>query len=292
MAKHRFHGAARWLGAGLVLWLSGVGATPAWAQQPRAALLVSPAELAARLDDPGLVVLQVDRDSTAYRAGHIPGARLVPLDAIVTSVDGVSNELPPPGRLDSLFERLGVSTDSRIVIAGEPLPAARLFFTLDYLGAGDRLALLDGGPARWKAEGRPLSTTPWSGRRGRLHWTLRQDLVVDAPWVRTRLADPAIALLDARPTADFGPHIPGAGSLPWGTLLTADEPTRLQNTAALSRRFGQAGLAPGETPVVYCRTGMQASFLYFVARYLGWAPRLYDGSFEDWSKRPGYPVGR
>lgn len=259
---------------------------------PRDSLLVTPGWLALRLADPELVVLQIDRESTGYQAGHIPGARFVPLDAIVVTRDSVPNELPRPAELDSVLEAAGVSTGSRIVIYGEPLAAARMFFTLDYLGVGDRTALLDGGLPRWKAEGFPLSMEPWQGEPGRLEWTLHPQVVVDAAWVHHHLADPTAAILDARPEADFVPHLPGAGSLPWPMLRTAPEPARLKEPAILARLFHRAGADPGETPVVYCRTGMQAAYLYFVARYLGYAPRLYDGSFADWSRRPGLPVAR
>jgi thiosulfate/3-mercaptopyruvate sulfurtransferase len=282
----------RFPGAAALLFVAGSACWFSESDPRRDPLLVTPAWLGSRLSDPALVVLQVDRDPAGYRSGHIPGARFVPLDAIVVARDSVPNELPPQEQLDSVLEAAGVSTRSRIVIYGEPLAAARLFFTLDYLGGGDRAALLDGGLPRWKAEGLPLSSEPWQGPPGLLNWTPRREIVVDAAWVRDHLHDPVAPILDARPTADFVPHIPGAGSLPWRMLLTAPEPARLKDPAILARLFGRAGADPGETPVVYCRTGMQASYLYFVARYLGYAPRLYDGSFADWSRRPGFPVAR
>jgi thiosulfate/3-mercaptopyruvate sulfurtransferase len=279
---------------GVASLLLSVAAACAVAESPspRDSLLVTPAWLALRLADPAVVVLQVDRDPAGYQTGHIPGARFVPLDAIVVARDGVPNELPPQERLDSVLEATGVSTTSRIVIYGDPLAAARMFFTLDYLGVGDRAALLDGGLPRWKAEGLPLSVEPWQGPPGRLEWTLHPHVVVDAAWVHDHLDDPTAAILDARPEADFVPHIPGAGSLPWRMLRTAPEPARLKDPAILARLFHRAGADPDETPVVYCRTGMQAAYLYFVARYLGYAPRLYDGSFADWSRRPELPVAR
>jgi thiosulfate/3-mercaptopyruvate sulfurtransferase len=261
-------------------------------ESPRDSLLVTPAWLGLRLADPDVVVLEVDRDPAGYHSGHIPGARFVPLDAIVVARDSVPNELPPQERLDSVLEAAGVSTKSRIVIYGDPLGAARLFFTLDYLGGGDRAALLDGGLPGWKAEGLPLSVEPWQGPPGLVEWTPRPEVVVDAAWVHDHLDDPMAAILDARPAADFVPHIPGAGSLPWRMLHTAPEPARLKDPAILARLFHRAGADPGKTPVVYCRTGMQAAALYFVARYLGYRPRLYDGSFADWSRRPGLPMAR
>jgi thiosulfate/3-mercaptopyruvate sulfurtransferase len=278
--------------AAVLLAAGYVCACGAESKPARDSLLVRPAWLAQRLADPDVVVLQIDRDPSGYQSGHIPGARFVPLDAIVVAREGVPNELPPRERLDSVLEEVGVSTSSRIVIYGDPLAAARLFFTLDYLGAGDRAALLDGGVSGWKAERLPLSIEPWRGPPGILEWAPRPELVVDAAWVRDHLDDPEAAILDARPAADFVPHIPGAGSLPWRTLQTAPEPARLKDPAILARLFHRAGADPGETPVVYCRTGMQASYLYFVARYLGYTPRLYDGSFADWSRRPGLPIAR
>jgi len=274
----------------VMLFVTWAACGSAVSQQPRESLLVTPAWLAIRLSDPELVVLQVDRDPEGYRVEHIPAARFVALDDIVATPEGLPIELPPPERLDSVLEAAGVSTGSRLVIYGEPLAAARLFFTLDYLGVGDRAALLDGGLPRWKSEGLPVSDLPWLGPPGRLEPDLHPELVVDAAWVRSHLGDPAAPLLDARPAEEFHPHIPGASSLPWRTLLAAPERPRLKGTGDLEQLFRRAGVDPPDGPVVYCGTGLQASFLYFTARYLGWAPRLYDGSFADWSRRPEYPV--
>ena len=258
---------------------------------PGDSVLVTPAWLASRLADPAVVVIQVDRDSAEYRAGHVPGARFIRLDAIVATRDGLPVELPSLRQLDSVLEAAGVSTESRVVIYGEPLAAARLFFTLDYLGLGGRAALLDGGLSGWQAEVLPVSTEPWQGAPGRLDYTAKPELVVDAAWVRQRLDDPSIALLDARPAEDFGQHIPGAANLPWPMLLESPGGS-LKDRNVLRQLFRHADVAPSETPVVYCRSGIQASFLYFVARYLGWTPRLYDGSFADWSRRTELPVER
>ena len=95
--------------------------TPAGAQvasPERTGLLVSVAELAGRLDDPRLVLIQADRDPAAYAGGHIPGARSVPLRTIVVERNEIPNELPPVAQLDSVLESVGVSNESRIVIYG------------------------------------------------------------------------------------------------------------------------------------------------------------------------------
>jgi thiosulfate/3-mercaptopyruvate sulfurtransferase len=139
--------------AAALLLAVAAGCGVAEAQPPRDSLLVTPAWLALRLADPEVVVLQIDRDPTGCQTGHIPGARFVPLDAIMVARDGVPNELPPQERLDSVLEAAGVSTESRIVIYGDPLAAARMFFTLDYLGVGDRAALLERRAAEMEGGG-------------------------------------------------------------------------------------------------------------------------------------------
>lgn len=267
----------------------------------RDSLLVSSEWLAGGLGAPGLVILQVDRDSVAYTAGHIPGARLLRYRDIVVERDGLTNEIPAVPRLDSLLEAAGVSNDSRVVIVGDPLPAARLFATLDYLGLGDRVALLDGGMPAWLGAGGPVSTELRPVTPGRLTPEPRPDLVVDAGWIASRLEDPRLVLLDARPEAEFRGetagdgvlrpgHIAGAHSLFWRHTLTTPEPGLLRDGRDITALLAERGAVPGAEVVVYCRTGVQASYLYFVARTAGLSPRLYDASFIDWSRRTELPV--
>ena len=120
---------------------------PAQAPAPRPELITTVAGLAGRLADSALVIVQVDRDPALYQDGHIPGARFLPLRAIVVERAGVPNELPEVAVLDSALAAVGIDAERQIVIYGEPLAAARLFFTLDYLGLGDQASLLDGGLA-------------------------------------------------------------------------------------------------------------------------------------------------
>jgi thiosulfate/3-mercaptopyruvate sulfurtransferase len=264
---------------------------------------VSADSLAAALADPGTVVLHVARDRSGHDAGHIAGARFLPLGAIVVERDGVPNELPEPAVLDSVFESLGVTDDSRVVLYGEPLPAARAWFTLDYLGHGDRAAVLDGGLAAWRAGGHQLSkdAPPAVAPAGRFTPRVRPELVVDAAWVAERLEAPGVAILDARPADEYSGakagdgvaragHVPGAAHLFWKETIVSDAEPWLVDAARLRARFTEAGAAPGDTVVAYCRTGVQASHLYLVARSLGYVVRMYDASYLDWSRRAELPV--
>ncbi len=291
--------------AALLLASAGMLAGPPASAQvasPRAAdsLLVSTHWLADHLHDPGLIVLEAGRSRTDYDAGHLPGARFVPVSAFVVTRDSLPNEMPAPAGLDSLLSALGLSADSRIVIYGEPLWAARLFVTLDYAGLAGHAALLNGGREGWTLEGHRLEGDVPSWSPTTLHAQPQSGLVVDAAWVHQHLHDGTVALLDARPADDYSGkvagngvnrpgHIPGAANIFWQTTLEG-EPPLVRPQATLDSMFHAAGVAPGDTVVTYCRTGVQASFLYFVARYLGYPTRLYDGSYIDWSRRSDLPV--
>ncbi|MDQ3557376.1 MAG: sulfurtransferase [Gemmatimonadota bacterium] len=267
-------------------------------------LLISAEQLAARVADPQLVVLHVARERSDYDAGHLPGAHFLPLRSIVEDRDGNVNELPPVERLDSIFESVGVGDASRVVVYGDlgGLSAARAFFTLDYLGH-PRVAVLDGGLAAWRLEERPVSTQPVTATPGTFTPRPQPYRVVHADWVRARTDSARFALVDARPPAEYTGetpgagitrpgHLPGARNLFWRNTLLSEERPVLRTPRVLRGMLRLAGVEPGRTVVVYCRTGVQASHLYFVSRYLGYETRIYDASYADWNRRPDYPVVR
>lgn len=301
--------------------------------------------LERRLTDANTVILHVGRNRADYDAGHIPGARWLPLSAIVTERDGLPNELPSVEALDAAFEAVGVSDASRVVVYGELLPAARTFFTLDYLGHPP--ALLNGGLEAWRAAGKTVETTEPPARRGTFTPHPQPERVVDAQWVRQHLRDSTLVLIDARPPEEFSGatpgegvqrpgHIPGARNLFWRNTLLSEANPALRPVDVLRAFYRLAGArAPGEAPsyisqrpryepgaadtstrrrrgerrpqqprrvaekpvvstvVTYCRTGVQASWDYYVSRFLGYETKMYDGSFIDWSRRgTDYPVER
>lgn len=258
--------------------------------------LVSTTWLAGQVDRPDLVVLHVGTEKD-YAEGHIPGARLLRVSDIgVTDAQGLRVQLPGVDVLQRAFSAVGVSDTSRIVVyaGATSVPAAtRAWFTLDYLGASERSSLLDGGMAAWRGEGRAVSQeTPVPVPAARFTARPKPDLVVSADWLRARLTDPALVLVDARTNefysgADAGAmpragRIPGAKNMPFSSVFAPDG--KLKSREELGRMMG------AKPVVTYCHIGMQASVLYFVARYLGLEARLYDGSFQEWSGRPELPV--
>ncbi|MCC7174923.1 MAG: sulfurtransferase [Bryobacterales bacterium] len=275
---------------------------PLLAQQTNPSMLVSTGWLASHLGDQDLVILHTG-SAKDYDAGHIPGARLVTLAEIsVTDASGLRLELPPAAALADAFGKLGVSDRSRIVVypGTSAVPAAtRVWFTLDYLGLGGRAALLDGGLALWRAQGRPLSTEaapPPAPEKITPHPSPNR--VVTSDWLRTHLKDPKVDLLDTRPPDFFsganpgeftrGGHIPGARNVPLAQALRPDG--TLQPAGALRELMTPPGGKRRASTVTYCNTGQQATVLYFVGRYLGLDVKLYDGSMQDWSREFGLPV--
>ena len=270
-------------------------ATGAQAASPRDQLVVTPAWLASHAGDKNLVILHVGNEA-GYNAGHIPGAHLVDAKILqVTSPEGLSVEVPPPALLHQQLEALGISDGSHIVVYNETdefQRATRVLFTLDVAGLGERSSLLDGGLAAWKTSGHAVSTMAAPVIPGHLAPLKIEPRVVDADFVKAHLKAPGYDLIDARAAVFYGGliakvdgdgHIPGAKSLPYTSVTNSDG--TLKSPEELKAMFTAAGVKPGDHVVAYCQVGGQSSAVVFAARTVGLQPQLYDGSFQDWSKR-------
>jgi len=288
-----------------IFWSAFLLGAACLAQGPRTGLVVSTDWLAAHLEDPEVVVLHVTRDSAAYLAGHIPGAHLLLWNEFTVTRDGLPVELPPVAELVACFEKLGVSDRSHVVLYGDNLglAAARAWFTLDYLGHGSHASLLDGGFEKWRTEGRPVSSAERIPKRGRLTPKPRPEIVAHFNDVRALIgkSNSRVLLLDARPPEEYlgrkafgnpprAGHIPGAVSLYWMNALMGPQNPVLKPVAELRRLCQQAGARPQRKLIAYCGAGVQAAYVYFLARYLGYDAALYDGSLAEWGRVPEAPL--
>jgi thiosulfate/3-mercaptopyruvate sulfurtransferase len=300
--------------AGLFLVAAGCGPGDSGAggeaPEEAAPILVTADWLEARLEGASgaeegpLAILHVGSDSS-FAAGHIPGARPLALARFAPEVGGLGTEMPDPADLRELLEDAGVSAESRVVIYSATHPpqfATRLYLTLEHFGLGDRASILDGGLRGWETDGRPMASGPGEAvPRGSLPELLpRGDLLVDHRFVSDRVEDGAAVVVDARDPqfwtgeahlqarAERPGRIPGALNIPFRSLV--DESGHFLDEASLRELFVQAGLEPGEPVVSYCHVGQQASLLAVAARLLGHPVRLYDGSWEDWSRRLELPA--
>ncbi len=269
------------------------------AQPPTAApSFITPAALAAQLNDPDLVLLHVG-DKDAYATEHLPGARLVTLPMITAAPQpGLQNEMPEPAELETRLEALGIGDTSRVVVyfaKFDPMQVAsvaRVTFTLDYAGLGARTSILDGGMPAWVKAGQQVSAdVPPAPAAASLTVRPRTEALVDLAWLRGHVEGTQI--VDARPrpfyTGDDDRngelkrpgHVPGAVNLPFVSFFQEDG--TLKPEAELTRMLADAGITKGTPIVTYCHSGVQASVPYVVARMLGYEAKVYDGSFQQWS---------
>ena len=257
-------------------------------------LVVSTEWLAAHLNDPSVVVIEVVHEPGA-RGVHIPGSRATHYRALTVTRDGLNSELPSADSLKSLFEGLGVSTNSRVVVYASDAPmATRMLMTLDYLGH-KRFSYLDGGLTKWVAEHRPTVTDEPTITRGSMTIAPRTDLVVTADWLAPRVGKSGVALIDTRTEGEYNGtgnrsgmpsagHLEGARQLEWESLFETSNPLLLKDRATLRRMFADRAKA-GDMVVTYCWVGFRASATYFAARLLGLDAKFYDGSYQDWQLR-------
>ncbi len=267
--------------------------------------LVSTDWLAAALGEPDLVVVDATllpadpgRDARAeYRAGHIPGAVFLDLAALRDTASSLPNTLPGAEQVAAHLAPLGIGDGARIVLYDMSpwRTAARAWWLLRSYGIGD-VAILDGGIARWRAEGRPLSTRDEA--RSPATVTPR----FDAARLRTRdqiaatLVGGGEQLLDARSLPRFtgeegdphgaAPgHIPGARCIPYPRFFAADG--RWKQGDALREVF--EGIDLDAPLVATCGSGVTAAVIAFGAHLLGREAAIYDGSWSEWGTDPATP---
>ena len=268
----------------------------------RDSLLVSTSWLADHLNDRNLVILEVG-DKAAYEKAHIPGAQFLEyMDThLMKSPAGLTLELPPMADLAEVFGKLGVTNDSRIVLYPSKdlsAPTARVYVTLDAMGLGAHTSILNGGTTIWQSEGRPVSADVRKATRGKLEPCPQNDVIASLEYVRANLHHAGVDIVDARlpeyysgariPQGQRAGHIPGASNITFSTLV--DDKGKLLPADAIEAKFRAAGIKSGDRVVSYCHIGQQASLIYFVARYLGYDARLFDGSWEDWSRHADLPA--
>jgi thiosulfate/3-mercaptopyruvate sulfurtransferase len=236
-----------------------------------------------------------DRDPAAeYEAGHIPGAVFMDLAALADTNTELPMMLPKAEKFASRMQSLGLGDGSRIVLYDDSAlhTSARAWWMLNLFGAHD-VAILDGGLAKWKAEGRDLATGKEQLRHR--HFTVWKD----EAHVRTKDQMQALSqskaeqIVDARSTARFEGreaeprlgvhpgHIPGSKNLPMGDLFNADGTWK--DAGALKAAFEKAGVDPTQPIAATCGSGITAATVAFAAHVLGnTRVAVYDGSWSEW----------
>ena len=273
--------------------------------------LVSAAELARRLGDPRLLVVDCrfsladpEQGRREYERGHVPGARYAHLDGDLSGPVGDGcrgrHPLPEPGRLAETFGSWGIDASTLVVAYDDSSGsiAARLWFLLRWLGHDD-VAVLDGGWAAWLARGGAQSSEVALRAPAIFVPRVRSELVADAREVERARRAGDRRVLDARAPERFrgdvepidrvAGHIPGAVSLPFGDNV---ESGRFRTRAEVRARLGEAlGPVPASQAIAYCGSGVTACHLLLAAAHAGLEDmRLYAGSWSEWIEDPTHPI--
>ena len=236
----------------------------------------------------------------AYRAGHLPRAVFVDLDADLAAEPGAAGRhpLPPAGRFQEAMRRAGVSTGSTVVAYddADATTAARAWWLLRYFGHRD-CQVLDGGFRAWRAAGGQVATGDCAAPGG-------GDFTARPGHMPVLDADAAASLarrghlLDARareryrgerePIDPVAGHIPGAVSAPTTANVSADG--RFLPAAGLRARFATLGAAGAGMVGVYCGSGVTAAHEVLALELAGYRASLYVGSWSNWVADPARPV--
>ncbi|SCY78782.1 3-mercaptopyruvate sulfurtransferase [Paracoccus tibetensis] len=269
-------------------------------------VLVGTDWLAARLNDPDLRILDASwhmpasgRDARAeHRAAHIPGARFFDIDAISDTRSALPHMAPTAEHFTAAVRALGIGDGQQVVIYDDSdvRSAARAWWTFRLMGIR-RASVLDGGLAKWRAEGRPLDDAAPQIRDRHLTATRQPALVRDVTQVAEAAKLGAASIVDARAAARFrgeapeprsglrSGHIPGSRNLPFGQLFAEDG--TLLRPDQLRAAFQAAGVDLDRPVITTCGSGVTAAVLSLALARIGHRDNaLYDGSWTEWGSFP------
>lgn len=262
--------------------------------------------VAGQLENPQIRLVESDEDYLLYETGHIPGA--VKVDWFTTLQHPVRRDFLTKQEFEELCNQLGISNDTTVVFYGDKNNwfACYAFWLFEYYGH-EKLKIMNGGRAKWVAEGRPLTreVPQYQGRGYRakepddsiraFREEVLQHVNEKRPLVDVRSPQEYTGELLHMPNypqegAQRGGHIPGAANIPWskavredGTFKTAEE---------LRQLYESQGITPNDNVIAYCRIGERSSHTWFVLKYLLGYQKVknYDGSWTEWGNLVGAPI--
>jgi thiosulfate/3-mercaptopyruvate sulfurtransferase len=272
-------------------------------------VLVSTDWVAEHLDDPNVRIVESDEDVLLYDMGHIPGA--INLDWHTDLQDQVKRDFLDKAGFEALMGKNGIGNDTTVVFYGDRNNwyATYTYWLFKYFGHKDA-RVMNGGRAKWEAEGRPMSrevpsypettyTAQESDERIRAY---RDDVL-------KQVKSGAPTLVDVRSVPEYtgevlhmagyaqegaqrGGHVLGAKSIPWATA--ANEDGTFKSPEQLREIYGGKGITPDKNVIAYCRIGERSSHTWFVLRELLGYPdvRNYDGSWTEWGSMVGVPIAK
>ncbi|MGB9739760.1 sulfurtransferase [Chloroflexus sp.] len=270
--------------------------------------LVETQWVADHLNDPKVRIVESDEDLLLYDTGHIPGA--VKIDWVQDLNDPVIRDYLDSERFAALMRAKGISNDTTVVLYGDKHNwwATYAFWVFKLFGHRD-VRIMNGGRAKWIAEGRPLTREVPLYPPGSYVAPPRDDSTIRAfrdqvlEFVRQRKG----VLVDVRSPQEYtgerthmpdypqegtlrGGHIPTAVNIPWAKAVNED--STFKSVEELQELYATHGVTPDKEVIAYCRIGERSSHTWFVLTYLLGYPhvRNYDGSWTEWGNSVGLPI--
>ncbi|WP_457978676.1 sulfurtransferase [Ectopseudomonas composti] len=268
--------------------------------------LVSTDWLEKNLKEPKVRIIEVSVVPGVYERGHIPGA--VNLAWHSDLVDPVRRDIASQEAFQQLLRKAGVNDDSTTILYGDNNNwfAAWGAWVFDVYGV-DNVKLLDGGRAKWEAEGRTLDSRASTPKAGNVTVkAANKDLRAFLPDVLAAAEKRSdVQLVDIRSPDEyngkvFAPqgvqelavragHVPGAVNVPWGQAVAADG--TFKSPEELKKVYGAVGIDGSKPIITYCRIGERSSHTWFaLKKILGYDVRNYDGSWTEYGNAVGVPV--
>jgi len=271
----------------------------------RSDVLVDADWVDAHRGDPGVVLVEVDEDTSAYDKGHIRGA--VKLDWKADLQDPVRRDFVDRAGFEALLSQRGISNDDTVILYGgnNNWFAAYAYWYFKLYGH-QNVKLLDGGRKKWELDSRELVTDV--PRRPATSYAAReQDTSIRAFRDEVVAAIGARNLIDVRSPDEFagrllapahlpqeqaqrGGHVPTARNVPWSKA--AEEDGTFKSDDALRALYGEAGLDFARDTIAYCRIGERSAHTWFVLHELLGQPNVknYDGSWTEYGSLVGVPI--
>jgi thiosulfate/3-mercaptopyruvate sulfurtransferase len=280
--------------------------SPELAEYAHPELLVTADWLEAHLDDPNIVIVESDEDVLLYDTGHIPGA--VKVDWHTELNDPVTRDYVDGAGFARLCGERGITRDSTVVFYGDRNNwwATYALWVFSLFGHPD-VRILDGGRAKWVAEGREMTVDAPKPDTVEYPVVERDDATLRA-FKDDVLAHLGKPLVDVRSPGEYsgellhmpdypqegavrGGHIPGAASVPWARAAAEDGTFRSRAELAAIYEAEQ-GLSASDDVVAYCRIGERSSHTWFVLTHLLGFERVrnYDGSWTEWGNSVRVPI--
>jgi thiosulfate/3-mercaptopyruvate sulfurtransferase len=272
----------------------------------RSEVLVDADWVQGHLDHPGLVLVEVDEDTSAYDKGHIKGA--VKLDWKKDLQDPVRRDFIGRAEFERLLSERGISNDDTVILYGgnNNWFAAYAYWYFKLYGH-DNVKLLDGGRKKWELDSRDM-VTEVPARAATSYHAKEQDRSIRAFRDDVVAAIGALNLVDVRSPDEFagrllapahlpqeqaqrGGHVPTAKNVPWSKA--AEEDGTFKSDEALRALYGdEAGLDFGRDTIAYCRIGERSAHTWFVLHELLGQPNVknYDGSWTEYGSLVGVPI--